>query len=53
MKKILEEPEPESDTDFLPDTESEPEQETTQETIDDLNEPDTLDIQMIGATPLV
>ena len=52
MKKILEEPEPESDTDFLPDTESEPEQETTQETIDDLNEPDTLDIQMIGATPL-
>ena len=50
MKRILEEPEPESDTDSVPDTE--PEQETTQETMDDPSKLDTLDIRMIGATPL-
>jgi hypothetical protein len=53
MKRILEEPEPESDTDSVPDTEPEPEQETTQETMDDPNELDTLDVCIIGATPLV
>ena len=44
MKKIFKEPKPESNTDSLPNTESEPEQETMQETIDDLNKPDTLNI---------
>ena len=53
MKRILKEPEPESNTDSIPDTELKAEQETTQETMDDLNELDTLDIRMIGATPLV
>jgi len=50
---MLGEPEPESDTDFVPDTELKAEQETTQETMDDLNELDTLDIRIIGATLLV
>jgi hypothetical protein len=48
MKKILEEPEPESDTDSVPDVEP----EVKQETADDQSSFDTLDVRMIGATPL-
>src|SRR5271170_5332593 len=52
MKKMLKEPEPESNTDSVPDTKPEVEQETTQETRDDPSSLDSLDIHMIGATPL-
>ena len=55
MKRILEEPEPESDTDSVPDTEPKVEQET----VDNQKEvasrqlaPLSTDICMIGATPL-
>jgi len=54
MKRILREPE--FDTDFVldikPDTEPETEEELVQETMDDQSSPDTLDIYMIGVTPL-
>src|SRR5271170_1189083 len=53
MKKMLKEPEPESNTDSVPDTEPEVKQETTQETRDDPSSLDSLDIYIIGATPLV
>ena len=47
MKRILEEPEPEFNTNSVPNT------KPKQETIDNLNKLNTLDIRMIGATPLV
>ena len=51
MKRILREPEPEFDTDSVPDTEPKVEQGTTQ-TVDSQNSLDALDIHMIGAAPL-
>ena len=51
MKRILKEPE--FDTNLILDIEPETEEEPAQETIDDQCLFDTLDIYMIGATPLV
>src|SRR6266571_4038894 len=54
MKRILKEPE--FDIDFVldtkPDIEFKTEEKPAQETIDNQSSPDTLDIYMIGTTPL-
>ena len=54
MKRILREPKFNTDfvLDIKPDTEPETEEELVQETMDDQSSPDTLDIYMIGVTPL-
>ena len=52
MKRILKEPELESDINSIPNTESEIEQGTIQETVDDKSLLNTLDIQIIRATLL-
>ena len=49
---MLKEPKPKSNTNFVPNTELKTEQETTQETINNLNKLNTLDICIIGATLL-
>ena len=46
---MLKEPKPKSNTNFIPNIEP----KVKQETIDDLSELNTLDIHIIGATPLV
>ena len=53
IKRILKEPKPESDTDSIPNTKLKAKQETMQETIDNLNKLNTLNIHIIGATPLI
>ena len=52
MKRILEEPEPESDTDFVSNTKSKAKEESIQETMDNQSLLNTIDICIIGATPL-
>src|SRR6266576_1695477 len=51
MKRILKEPKPKPNTNSVPNTE--PEQETIQETIDNPSKLDTLNIRIIGTTLLV
>jgi len=52
MKRIFKKPKPKSNTNSILNTKPKLKQETTQETKDDLSSLNTLDIHMIGITPL-
>jgi len=52
MKRILKEPEPKSNTNSVTNTEPDTKPKPKQETKDDLSSLNTLDIYIIGATPL-